>query len=402
MTFAALTLPFLFYTATGNFPLEVFGVKSSNAYTIIYTLVVLAMSRSEGGVRRGAAGYAGCLMLLVALLFLSALWSDDRGFSMYRAAVVSGYIYLAFALPKLAVARRFDLLGSYAKVALVTAALLVLTYFTFQPAGSRAVFPLFSLPAFSIEPLDDFDLNDPNIVACALSVGLIGFMRHEIRRNRAVLGGFVFALAILLTQSRTALLFLPLSCVAACALAGYRVKAMVFAALAGAAVLVLLFSWVSSTSLYDDALFAALFERFGSDSASNFDRTTRLDNALLSLHEPFVFLFGMGAGASISSGLEPHNMFITFFLETGVAGFLAFLGLFVFGFDMSRRVGDVRDRFFAYWLLAFIFFSCLTYWHTRTLWISLSFVYFVHLLDARSARRAQRPRTTGYALLQHT
>jgi len=181
----------------------------------------------------------------------------------------------------------------------------------------------------------------------------------------------------MLTQSRTALAFLPLTAFfAAMATGNHR-------ALKGSIVslfVLVLAGFALYSALGDlDALMQvsdALQGRFASDSASNDDRIERLENAFSALRQPEVFLFGLGAGGSISSGLEPHNMFLSFFLELGILGFAMFTGIFLLFSRMAFQVKDQRERFFIVWILLFVFFACLTYWHTRTLWFSLSLVLF--------------------------
>lgn len=401
--FKILLTIFCFFGATGSFPIDVFGAKLSNVFTLAFCA---AMPAFLVGHRLDAARLAP--LTIVGTIFVlwqtaSAMWAPDMVYSAYRALVVNGYMFLALALPIACAQRRIDMIQTYGRVALGASALLVATSAIFLPLGARAVYPQLFIPAFALEPLDDFDLNDPNIVACALSVGLICALETMRDRRVRALAICVFAIAILLTQSRTALVFLPASaCLAAIATRQPRamlVALVATAALAGVALAV--YQWLGN--LGDATGVADAFQdRFLSDSASNDDRLERLQNALAALSEPMVALFGFGAGGSIFSGLEPHNMFLSFFLELGVFGLALFCTIFVLVGGLIGTPDNRRASFHHTWLWLFVLLACLTYWHTRTLWFSLSLIVFASLqkrLPPRTRRFRDAPdagrRTTG-------
>lgn len=400
MPLKPLVVLFCFFSATGSFPVDFFGAKLSNVYTLAFCAVMpLFLLQRTRWTPLG----------LVALFFCawqisSALWASEIGFGLYRALVVSGYVFLALALPTAATRHSVDLIGIYGRVGVLAAMLLIACYVAFLPLGARAVYPQLFIPSMSLQPLDDFDLNDPNIVACALSVALICTMMRSTATWRQV-ALVIYILAILLTQSRTALFFLPVAGLVAAVLTK-DLRAMRNALLALVVVVGVAGLLMSLLGRSDDLseLSGALADRFSSESASNDDRLERLDNALDELARPIVALFGLGAGGAMASGLEPHNMFLSFFLELGVFGFGLFCAIFLLIGRMVWQIENPHDRFYLAWLLLFIFFACLTYWHTRTLWFSLSLIVFgwqqrrlLHPPGRIASRPRHAPLLTGRA-----
>lgn len=390
--FKALLIVFCFFSATGSFPVDVLGAKLSNVFTLAFCAVMplFLPGKSSYSARLAPLVMVGTLFMMWQSL--TALWAPDIAFSAYRALVVNGYMFLALALPIATAHRSIDLIAMYGRVALAASALLVVTYAAFLPLGARAVYPQLFLPSMVWEPLDDFDLNDPNIVACALSVGLICALATIRDRRWRLLGASIFAIAILITQSRTAILFLPVAAFLA-AIVTRNAKAALISLLAmtalagvGIAVYDLLGNVGDASGMTD-----AFQERFLSDSASNDDRLERLQGALVALQKPVVALFGLGAGGSISSGLEPHNMFLSFFLELGFFGLTLFCGIFFLIGGLVSGMADREKKYYCAWLLLFVLFASLTYWHTRTLWFSISLIIFASLQQQhRPVRRRTR------------
>ncbi len=374
MLFSALVVVFLIFTATGSFPIDVAGQKLSNVFTLAFCAMLPLFMHWR--VRFSALTLLGLTFCIWQ--FLSVVWARDADFSAYRALVIGGYVFLALTLPGVAKARGINLSAWYGRVGVLAALALIVCYIAFMPLGSRAVYPQLFFPSMTLAPLDDYELNDPNVVACSLAVAFICAMQATSSWQRRWLFASVIVLALLLTQSRTALLFLPLAAIVAALLTRqWRVLAGAALALACAVGVVALVLQVYDNDPFDLAQnLATVVERFTSDSASNDDRIDRLQGTLLELERPAVALFGLGAGGSISSGLDPHNMFLSFFLELGLPGLMLFCAFFVVIFARAARVRDRRQRFFLLWILLFITLACLTYWHTRTLWFALSLVVF--------------------------
>ena len=69
-------------------------------------------------------------------------------------------------------------------------------------------------------------------------------------------------------------------------------------------------------------------------------------------------------------------MFLSFFLELGLFGLALFCGLFILVARLVSGMADRYARYYCAWLLLFVVFASLTYWHTRTLWFSISLIVF--------------------------
>lgn len=378
--FKAMLVVFCFFSATGSFPVDLFGAKLSNVVTLTFCAAMPLFLIGKRPHNTGLISLALVGAFFIIWQSLSALWASDIAFSAYRALVVNGYMFLAISLPIAAKDRRIDMIAIYGRVTVFASALLIVSYVTFLPLGARAVYPQLFVPGFALEALEDFDLNDPNIVACALSIGLICALATIDNPRLRLIGASLCTVAIVVTQSRTALFFLPGAALFAAILTGSAKAALnsllALAAVVGAglALLALVGNWGDVSGLTD-----AFQDRFFSDSASNEDRWNRLHGTLNALRVPLIALFGLGAGGSISSGLEPHNMFLSFFLELGFPGLALFLAIFALVGQLVYRMPDRRKKYYSLWLLLFILFACLTYWHTRTLWFSLSLIVFSFL-----------------------
>lgn len=387
--FETMFLVFAFFSATGSFPIDLLGMKASNVYTSVYCVAVGLYLLQRRSSWRPLNPLLAIGTLFVAWQFASTTWAGGFAFSAYRAFVVGGYVFLALALPVAAVPRSVDMVRRYGQVSVVASALLIVCYVVYLVPGARAIYPQLVIPSLTLQPLDDFDLNDPNIIACALSIGLISALasiRGGPARSAALV---VCATAIVLTQSRTALAFLPFSALLAAA-ATRSWGAAVWSGgilLVGSAAVWAAVGQVPGWNA-DTVLVEAVEQRLSTDTGSNEDRLERLAGAFGALKDPAVAIFGIGAGGSIASGLEPHNMFITFLLELGVLGFMLFCAVFACTASIALRWCRGRTRFYALWMLCFIFLACLTYWHTRTLWFSLSLVVFSAIHQRSLASRA--------------
>lgn len=400
--FRLLFLIFCFFSATGNFPIDLFGLKAGNAYTLLYCALIGLYLLERRAQWRPLRALFAVSALFIVWQFASSTWADDFAFSAYRAFVVSGFVFLALALPIVAAPRSLNMVQIYGQMTVVASALLIVCYVLFLSPGARGVYPQLFLPSLSIQPLEDFDLNDPNIVACALSVGLICTLASQRRGGLRLAALAVCTLAIVLTQSRTALVFLPVAALVAGAVTrNWRAVAWSLAVIAVAAATALAVIGGIAAAGVDPALMDAVEQRLSSDTGSNEDRLERLAGAFQALTQPGVAIFGIGAGGSIASGLEPHNMFISFLLELGLLGFVLFCAIFACTASLALRWCRPEMRFYAMWMLFFIFFACLTYWHTRTLWFSLSLVIF-SALNGRysSAATPGSRRASNRSLLQ--
>jgi O-antigen ligase len=69
----------------------------------------------------------------------------------------------------------------------------------------------------------------------------------------------------------------------------------------------------------------------------------------------------------------PHNIYLEALHDMGLIGLITLLVLFASVFNAVLRIKVERIRFWALVIFFYISMGGLTYWHTKTLWVSIMF-----------------------------
>lgn len=130
---------------------------------------------------------------------------------------------------------------------------------------------------------------------------------------------------------------------------------------------------------------------FGETSAaSNTDRIYRLNRSVEVWTNTNLKNFIIGRGYNLerksantnASNEDPHNIILAYAYGCGGIGVIAYLSFFcMFYFNNIRLIKKGKNKAGATALFLYIFFASLTYWHTKTFWMTLFFINCIYLED---------------------
>lgn len=376
---------FLFFVPLGSAPIYVGTYKIDNVigFFLAFLLIAYLLLTPRGrGARVSVILTAAAFSYFLALL-VSTFVAPDIIYSLGRFSIISGYAFVAILVPALFAWRAPQISRLVLVYAVISSTVIWMSFLVLgMSSWGRMTIPTWYNGMFTYFPEGWGSSADPNMLGFGLILCLVFgllFMRISSLKSLLLIGFCISAAA--LTMSRTAFL----SLLVALMLAGIvvalpemgkgkylRIRKESVLKLSSALAL-------GVGCAYFFSPFQALFQRFLLDNNSG--RIERIVHVLGNWAENGnSILVGVGFDNARTS-IDPHNIYLTALHDSGLVG-LTMLLVFLFTvFVYSLNITIFRLRFFANFIFFYITIGGLTYWHTKTFWVSIMFVLFIVYYD---------------------
>lgn len=377
-------LLFLAFVPFGSAPLHLGPLKVDNVIGLLLAALLGAFVLRAPQRVRIPIGLAVAGFTYFTVLFASVVFSTAPEYSASRYAVIAGYAFVALLVPHAFTARAVLIAQTLALAAVASASVILLAYATLGMSHwGRMTIPTYYPPSGGFEyfPEGWGSSADPNILGVGLLIGLLAFLAWAPRRWwRWPVAAYVVTAAAL-TGSRTAFAALALGLTMGLLLVAVpyllarapwlrvRLSQWSLTVVGGLTALTIAF-WLFPAGL--------LLERFTAGDAVRAElAASAIDGWLASAGN-----FWLGAGFNLARTVnDPHNIYLTAVHDSGVLGLLALLALMTVLLLRTLRVASPVSRFWGVTILFFIAAAGMTYWHTKTFWVSVMLVLLIAAVD---------------------
>lgn len=374
---------FLFFIPFGSMPIYIGeGLKLDNIIGFLL-FIVLAIY-----ILFGARLFSPDWSVLVGVTFyfivatLSTLLSLEPIYSLGRFIVIGGYAFVALSVPYIFMDRLRFLGCVMISFASMSAFVIWVSYFVLgMSSWGRMTIPTYTSYGFKYFPEGWGSSADPNILGFGLVLSCLFFIatQDRLRVFHLMLIVFTFS-AAMLALSRTVMVSLLVAFGCSVILlflvrmAMYPEALKIKYRLSAKLVLTAVFGIITILVFPFDAL----AQRIMQHSMARIDLIRYAINVWLQNDK--TILFGVGFDMARATR-DPHNIYLTALHDMGLIGLLALLGLFACILHVILKIKISRIRFWALVIFFYISTAGLSYWHTKTLWVSLMFCLLLASYD---------------------
>jgi hypothetical protein len=384
-------LLYLVWLPLGSAPIYIADKKLDVMIGVFFSSLLLFYLLAGGGIKRKILPSSLLYILLFYLftLFLSTLFSENSAHSWGRFSVIAGYALVSVLIPLILADYIPKLSISMAYFAALSSFLLWLSYLVLgMSSWGRMTIPTWTGSSFQYFPQGWGTSADPNTLGTGLLLSAVyGLCFLEMKKNRRV---FLFLFSVsggLLTFSRTAFLGFFMGLIIAWLLEIVQNKSKktvnIFHKIK---IIFIYFIPVILISLFFlNGFIEDFIQRI--TGTSNGGRIN-LINAVIEnwLSKDESMLLGIGFDTTIIT-LDPHNIYVATLHDSGVLGLTALITLIVsIIFYININIKTEKYRFYANWIIFFISFSGLSYWHTKNFWFSIMFVLMIIIYEKKKRK----------------
>lgn len=391
-------VPFYFWSFLGGHKQDFYGINSDYIFIALaaFGAVLIWFGRLPRGV----------LVVLVAIFLIGIvqLISFIKGQEVYGLyALLVGFVYL-FISSSYAVffSRGLTHLVRLTVFLCFVSYLVVIFSWVFMGFSSwgRITIPIYdwSSQVFAYYPYGYEGSSDVNVLAYFLYSGIIVcyFLWMPSREWYKVIFIAAGLLAGILTVSRSAALSFAIMTFLfflLCALR-YFFRLSISVKLINRLVVFLVIFVPASMLLIttENQLRAQVEERVTSGSvASNEDRINRLTSSLNHISESDIYDLAFGGGVGYSRNhSDPHNFYISTFIDLGFVGLMAFFvgPLFLVGWIVFFSTADPRVKNFTLCISLFFLLVSLFYWQLRFYYYWCFWIFVIYLNFSGLAKKS--------------
>lgn len=381
---------YLCFIPLGSIKIDIYGIPMDVCIGII--LVLLTIFKSLNVLKFYSIYILYTINILLISMLIAVAFSEDQLYSFCRFIITCGYIYISFVLPVILLKQnRYVMNIFFLMGVLASAAAIFITQILFPEH-----FAVFRFNFASLDNPLEYGHTDPNIIGYGIGLTLVAFI-YRINLNDSFYKKITYFFScllilfvtIFLTQSRTVLFSIVVALFSYICVYRKRINMKLFVTLIFLVFSVLLL--FVSMSRNEEFIINVEKRIFGETSAaSNTDRIYRLNRSVEVWTNTNLKNFIIGRGYNLerksantnASNEDPHNIILAYAYGCGGIGVIAYLSFFcMFYFNNIRLIKKGKNKAGATALFLYIFFASLTYWHTKTFWMTLFFINCIYLED---------------------
>lgn len=375
---------YLLFVALGSAPIWIGHIKLDNLIGLGLAISVFMLLLTSG--RLAGIGQwifiAGLFYFIT--LFISVIFSLDPMYSAKRMLIIGGYIFVSLVTPYLLINCSKCVGFSSLFSAFLSAIIIWLSYLLIgMSSWGRMTIPTIVNGKPVYFPGGWGTSSDPNILGFGLLLTLLfGLAASRPPLKISILITIFIFSAALLTMSRTAIFAISLALLFVII---WYTFSRIFSSretirlpmsrmvIGFCSVALVVFLGPTNNPL---ALF--LQRVFNSDVSLRLEIVRDVFGGWGNSLPEFFF----GVGFDIASSLrDPHNIYLTALHDSGVFGAL---GLLLFLLSMFIFLVNCKILYYRLWSMLifwFIVFGGVSYWHTKTFWVSIMFIIMLRQID---------------------